>query len=88
MLRNIEFLLIWNGDSESSEGKDLVNCDPQGEFAFVVTKITQDKHAGEVCTGRMFSGTVKKGMDVMTSNGKTRKNSASFYFKRTSKSSN
>ena len=62
--------LIWSGEVESPEGRDLVNCDARGTFAFVVTKITQDKHAGEVCTGRMFSGTVKKGMNVLTSHGK------------------
>ena len=62
--------LIWPGDSDSPEGRDLVSCDPNGVLAMVVTKITQDKHAGEVCTGRIFSGTVKKGMDVVTSSGK------------------
>ena len=62
--------LIWPGDGESSEGKDLINCNPNGELGFVVTKITQDKHAGEVCTGRMFSGTIKKGQEVVTSSGK------------------
>ena len=61
---------IWNGDVESDVGKDLYSCDPKGELAFVVVKITQDKHAGEVCTGRMFSGTVKKGLEVVTSAGK------------------
>ncbi|MCB9370265.1 elongation factor EF-2 [Candidatus Woesearchaeota archaeon] len=62
--------LIWPGDNESKVGKDLSSCDPAGELGFVVTKITQDKHAGEVCTGRMFSGTVRKGMEVVTSKGK------------------
>ncbi|MDA3855649.1 MAG: elongation factor EF-2 [Candidatus Woesearchaeota archaeon] len=62
--------LIWRGDKDSSEGQDLAGCNPLGELGFVVTKITQDKHAGEVCTGRMFSGTVKKGMEVVTSSGK------------------
>ena len=62
--------LIWPGEAESSEGKDLINCNPNGELGFVVTKITQDKHAGEVCTGRMFSGTIKKGQEVVTSSGK------------------
>ena len=62
--------LIWDGDSDSPEGKSFVNCDPSGELGFVVTKITQDKHAGEVCTGRMFGGTVRKGMDIISSNGK------------------
>ena len=62
--------MIWPGDKDSAIGKNLVDCDPSGELAFVITKITQDKHAGEVATGRMFSGTVKKGMDVRTSSGK------------------
>lgn len=62
--------LIWRGDTDSKVGHDLANCDPAGELGMVVTKITQDKHAGEVCTGRMFSGTVKKGMEVQTSGGK------------------
>lgn len=61
---------IWPGDRESKEGQSLIHCEPAGELAFVVTKITQDKHAGEVCTGRMFSGTVRKGMEVVTSAGK------------------
>jgi elongation factor 2 len=68
--QNYRIPLIWPGDIESKEGKDLKSCDPSGELAFVITKITQDKHAGEVCTGRMFSGTIKKGMDVVTSSGK------------------
>jgi elongation factor 2 len=62
--------LIWPGEVDTLEGQALVNCDPNGPLAFVVTKITQDKHAGEVCTGRMFAGTVKKGQEVVTSSGK------------------
>lgn len=61
---------IWPGDNDSKVGQDLINCDPSGELAIVITKITQDKHAGEVCTGRMFGGTVRKGMEVVTSGGK------------------
>lgn len=61
---------IWPGDPDSRIGQDLVNTSSQGELAFVVTKITQDKHAGEICTGRLFSGTIKKGMEVVTSGGK------------------
>jgi elongation factor 2 len=57
--------LIWPGDKDSKEGTDLAGCDPKGVLGFVITKITQDKHAGEVCTGRLFSGTVRKGQDVV-----------------------
>jgi len=55
---------IWHGDLESEEGKALVNCDPNGPVAFVVTKIVIDKHAGEVAAGRLFSGTVKQGQEI------------------------
>ena len=51
---------IWHGDL----GKDLVNCNPNGEPVFVPIKIVVDKHAGEVAAGRLFSGTLKQGDDV------------------------
>jgi elongation factor 2 len=63
---------IWHGDSESSLGKDLLNCNPDGEPAFVCTKIVVDKHAGEVAAGRLFSGTLKQGDEVFM-NGAKRK---------------
>jgi len=55
---------IWHGDLNSKEGKDLINCNPKGEVAFVPIKIVVDKHAGEVAGGRLFSGTLKQGDEV------------------------
>jgi len=55
---------IWHGNLESSDGKSLLNCDPNGPVAFVVTKIIVDRHAGEVAAGRLFSGTVRQGQEV------------------------
>jgi len=55
---------IWHGDVETAIGKSLMNCDPKGPVAFIVTKIVVDKHAGEIATGRLFSGTLKQGNDV------------------------
>jgi len=55
---------IWRGDLESTEGKSLINCDPNGPVGFIVIKIVIDKHAGEVAAGRLFSGTVRQGQDV------------------------
>src|SRR3989344_2420669 len=55
---------IWHGDLESKEGISLLNADPNGPVAFVVTKIVIDKHAGEVSAGRLFSGVVKQGEEV------------------------
>ncbi|MFH1332411.1 MAG: elongation factor EF-2 [archaeon] len=63
---------IWHGDLESEEGKSLINCNPKGTVAFVVTKIVVDKHAGEVSAGRLFSGTVRQGDEVWM-NGAKRK---------------
>jgi len=55
---------IWPGDLESKEGKSLINCDPKGPVAMVITKIVIDKHAGEVSAGRLFSGVIKQGEEV------------------------
>ena len=55
---------IWHGDPDSEEGKSLINCDPNGPVAFIVTKIVIDKHAGEVAAGRLFSGTIRQGQEV------------------------
>ena len=53
--------IIWHGDKESREGKAMINCDPKGAVAMMVTDISFDPHAGEVATGRLFSGSLKRG---------------------------
>ncbi len=55
---------IWHGDLDSEIGKSLTSGNPNGVVAFVTTKIVIDKHAGEIAAGRLFSGTVKQGMDL------------------------
>jgi len=55
---------IWHGDIESQIGKDLIECNVNGELAFVPIKIVVDKHAGEVAAGRLFSGTIRQGDEV------------------------
>ncbi|MBR9702751.1 GTP-binding protein, partial [Candidatus Woesearchaeota archaeon] len=55
---------IWHGDKESELGKGLMKCDPKGPLAFVVTKIVVDPQAGEISMGRLFSGTMTKGIEV------------------------
>jgi elongation factor 2 len=52
---------IWHGDKDSIEGKSMLNCDPNGPVALMVTDISFDPHAGEVATGRLFSGRLKRG---------------------------
>ena len=39
----------------------MVSCDPNGPVALMVTDISFDPHAGEVATGRLFSGSLKRG---------------------------
>jgi len=72
---------IWHGDINSKQGKELMNCDPNGEVAFVPIKITIDKHAGEVAAGRLFSGTIKQGDEVYmyTAKRKVRVQQVSIY---------
>ncbi len=56
---------IWHGDLETEFGKNLINCNPKGKVGFVITRIVIDPRSGkEVCAGRLFSGTIKNGMEV------------------------
>ncbi|MBA1341194.1 MAG: Elongation factor 2 [ANME-2 cluster archaeon] len=59
--------VIWHGDKESTEGKDMLNANRDGDVALMVTNISMDPHAGEVSTGRLFSGTLKRGMELNVS---------------------
>ncbi len=55
---------LWKGDLNSEVGKAMLNCDPNGPLAGVITKIIMDKHAGAVSVCRLFSGRVKQGSEV------------------------
>jgi elongation factor 2 len=55
---------IWHGDAESEIGRSMLSMDPNGPLAIIVTKVVPDPHAGLVATGRVFSGTLKKGEEV------------------------
>jgi elongation factor 2 len=61
---------IWHGDLETPLGKSLLACDATGPLAFVVTKIVVDPQAGEIATGRLFSGTVRKGDEIYLNRAK------------------
>jgi len=56
--------VIWHGDKSSKLYKSMETCDPAGPVAFMVTDISVDPHAGEVATGRLFSGTLERGMEL------------------------
>jgi elongation factor 2 len=65
---------IWHGDLESEFGKSLMTCDFNGKLGFVINKIIVEPQVGEVSYGRLFSGTVTKGMEVYLNRaGKTQR---------------
>jgi elongation factor 2 len=56
---------IWHGDIHSEFGKNLMDCDPKGKPAFVITRIVIEPRSGkEISAGRLFSGTFHVGDDV------------------------
>jgi len=62
---------IWHGESESELGKDLINCNPKGKLAFVITRIVVDPRSGkDISAGRLFSGTLTSGTEVYLNNAK------------------
>jgi len=63
---------IWKGDLNSQIGQAMVKCDPKGPVALMITKIIADPHAGEVAVGRLFSGTLKPGMELYIVDRKAR----------------
>ncbi|PIN93410.1 elongation factor EF-2 [Candidatus Pacearchaeota archaeon CG10_big_fil_rev_8_21_14_0_10_31_24] len=62
---------IWRGDPESQFGQDLVNCNRDGEVAFVITNIVIEPRSGkEIAAGRLYSGTLVNGMEVYANGAK------------------
>ena len=55
---------IWRGDIGSPIGQAMLATDADGPTAFMVTDITMDPNAGEIATGRVFSGKLQKGMEL------------------------
>jgi elongation factor 2 len=61
---------LWHGDMESVEGVALKGCDPKGPLFYIPIKIIVDPQAGEIEYGRLFSGTITKGMNVYLNRAK------------------
>lgn len=53
--------VLWKGDINSQEGKDMSTCSSTGATIGICFGIVYDEHAGEVAVVRLFSGEVKKG---------------------------
>ncbi|GCC10176.1 elongation factor G [archaeon] len=73
---------IWPGDIESEDGKAMMECNPKGKLAIMITDLKIDPQAGEVATGRIYSGTLKKSQEVHLCNAKakTRAQQVGVYF--------
>jgi elongation factor 2 len=54
---------IWKGEPDSAMGKAMYSIDPDGPTIVCITNIIIDPQAGVVSTGRIFSGTLRKGQD-------------------------
>ena len=64
---------IWFGDLDSEFGKDLLTCNPKGKVAFIITRVIVDPRTGkEICVGRLFSGTLRAGMEVYLNRAKAK----------------
>jgi elongation factor 2 len=58
---------IWRGDADSDIAGTMRMVDEDGELVLMVTDIGIDPHAGEIATGRLFSGTIERGQDLYVS---------------------
>src|SRR6056297_3427834 len=58
---------IWRGDDSIDIARQMREVDDDGEVVFMVTDISMDPHAGEIATGRLFSGTIEKGQNLYVS---------------------
>ena len=56
--------VIWKGEMETPIGKSLLDVDDNGPLAFMITDITIDPNAGDIATGRIFSGKLQEGMEI------------------------
>lgn len=55
---------IWHGDLNSEAGRAMLSVDPRAKTNLVVFGIMYEPNSGEVAVGRVFSGTVKKGLEL------------------------
>ncbi len=58
---------IWRGDDTTQLAEDMRKVNKDGEVVFMATDISMDPHAGEIATGRVFSGTLKEGQELYVS---------------------
>lgn len=64
---------IWSGDLETKVGESLLNCDPNGPSVIFLSKVQKIKNR-LIGTGRVFSGTIKRGQPVWLVNAQDKAN--------------
>ncbi|MFC1802971.1 elongation factor EF-2 [Thermoproteota archaeon] len=52
---------IWKGELDSVMGKSMMAVDPNGPLVICISNVIIDPQAGVISTGRVFSGTIRKG---------------------------
>ena len=52
---------IWKGDPESVMGQNMLAVNPDGPLVICISNVIIDPQAGVISTGRVFSGTIRKG---------------------------
>ena len=72
---------VWRGDADSELANTMRLVDEDGEVVLMVTDISMDPHAGEIASGRVFSGSLEKGQELYVSGvaGKNRVQSVGIY---------
>ena len=72
---------IWRGDADSTAAVQMRDVDRKGDVVLMVTNISIDPHAGEIATGRLFSGTIERGQELYVSGtaGKNRVQSVGIF---------
>ncbi len=55
---------IWKGNAASELGKAMTDCNDNGPVVACITHVQTDSNEGLIATGRVFSGTLKRGVEV------------------------
>ena len=62
---------IWQGDISSIIGQAMIKCDSKAPIALCITKVQTNRDSELIVTGRIFSGTIRKGKKIFLVNAQT-----------------
>ncbi|MCW4048190.1 MAG: elongation factor EF-2 [Candidatus Bathyarchaeota archaeon] len=52
---------IWKGEADTVMGQNMLSVNPKGPLVICISNVIIDPQAGVISTGRVFSGTIRKG---------------------------